>query len=438
MEKKEARVKCSGCGTHYKLKFPVTDKPVRFQCKKCGKVLSIRVKPPGQTPPVQSSQPVPDSQLMPQLETTQLPDWQEPEGASAQGGFEQTKAAQAAPTQSATPEEDRRWLVLSDEEVKGPFNNDEIADMIKTRFISSETSLRMGQRPWIKASQVPDFKDLFPENLANQGESAQDRPESAKSKRGGYPKEATGSFKEQLLQAIPYPIGGGNWQRLAIFAGIAFVLSAVLAFDFLIGLPLSIIGWILLYGYLADVMKTSEQSSENPPPPIDFSKIREMVGPGVKVFSVLAAYSLIPVSISLLFMIAFFLNGMETLGYVFLLLTLVIYSVSLLLVSPGLIILRQSQNLGEALNPSKMIAVALSGESYMRLASISLAVGLICMLAVLAAVFIVDLLPVGFLFAALIMGLVLSYGHLIWFHLLGEYSKENSAVKQLVSAPASG
>jgi hypothetical protein len=147
---------------------------------------------------------------------------------------------------------------------------------------------------------------------------------------------------------------------------------------------------------------------------------------------------LIPVSISLLFMIAFFLNGMETLGYVFLLLTLVIYSVSLLLVSPGLIILRQSQNLGEALNPSKMIAVALSGESYMRLASISLAVGLICMLAVLAAVFIVDLLPVGFLFAALIMGLVLSYGHLIWFHLLGEYSKENSAVKQLVSAPASG
>ena len=439
MEKKEARVKCSGCGTHYKLKFPVTDKPIRFQCKKCGKVLSLRVKPPAQTPPVQPSSPQPPHQVMPELETTQLPDWQEFDEAPAQEGPEQTKAAQAAPTQSqsVTPE-DRRWLVLSDEEVKGPFNNDEIADMIKTRFINSETSLRMGQRPWIKAGQVPDFKDLFPESQANQGESAQDGSASAKSKRGGLPKEATGSLKDQLLQAIPYPLGGGNWQPLAIFAGIAFALSAVLAFDFLIGLPLSIIGWILLYGYLADLMKTSEQSSENPPPPMDFSRVREMIGPGVKVFAVLAVYSLVPVSISLLFMIAFFLNGMEMLGYVFLLFTPVIYGVSLLLVSPGLIILRQSQDLGEALNPSKTITVALSGESYMRLASVSITIGLICMLAVLAAVFVVDLLPLGPMFAALIMGLVLSYGHFIWFHLLGEYSKENSAVKRLVPAPASG
>jgi len=439
MEKKEARVKCSGCGTHYKLKFPVTDRPIRFQCKKCGKVLSLRVRPPAQTAPVQPSDPDPAHQVMPQLESTQLPDWQEFDEAPAQGGLDQTKAADATPTQSqsVTPE-DRRWLALSDEEVKGPFNNDEIADMIKTHFISAETSLRMGQRPWIKAAQVPDFKDLFPENQASPGESIQDRSASAKLKRGAHPKEATGSVKEQLLQAIPYPFGAGNWQPLAIFAGIAFGLSAVLAFDFLIGLPLSIIGWILLYGYLADLMRTSEESSENPPPPIDFSRIREMVGPGVKVFSVLAAYSLIPVSISLVFMIAFFLNGMEMLGYVFLLFTIVIYTVSLLMASAGLIILGQSQHLGEALNPSKIVAVALGGKSYTRLAPVSITIGLICMLAVLAAVFIVDLLPLGFLFAALIMGLVLSYGHFIWFHLLGEYSKENGAVTRQVPAPASG
>lgn len=439
MEKKEARVKCSGCGTHYKLKFPVSDKPVRFQCKKCGKVLSLRVKPPAQTAPVQPSGPEPAPQPMPELETTQLPDWQDFDEAPAKGDLDQTKAAEATPTasQSVTPE-DRRWLVLSDEEVKGPFNNDEIVDMIKTRFISSETSLRMGQRPWIKAAQVPDFRDFFSESQASPGESARDRPASPKSKKGGHPKEATGSVKEQLLHAIPYPFGEGNWQPLAIFAGIAFALSAVLAFDFLIGLPLSIIGWILLYGYLADLMKTSEQSSENPPPAIDFSRIREMIGPGVKVFSVLAVYSLVPVSISLLLMIAFFLNGMEMLGYVFLLFTPVIYGVSLLLVSPGLIILRQSQNVGEALNPSRVIAVALSGDSYMRLASVSIMMGLICMLAVLAAVFIVDLLPLGFLFAALIMGLVLSYVHFIWFHFLGGYSKGNSAVTRQVPAPASG
>ena len=454
MEKKEARVKCSGCGTHYKLKFPATDKPIRFQCKKCGKTLSISIKPPDQTAPEQPTSSQPASHMMPELETSQLPDWQEPDGdqttaardfvvevgrrlkAIAPKNTADPHSQQTGP-QSVTPE-DRRWLVLSDEEVKGPFNNDEIADMIKARFITSETSLRMGQRPWIKASQAPDFKDFFPESQASAAESAQDDSASAKTKRGKRPKDATGSLKEQLLHAIPYPFGGGNWQPLAIFAGIAFALSAVLAFDFLIGLPLSIIGWIMLYGYLADLMTTSEESSENPPPPLDFSRIREMIGPGVRVFSVLAVYSLIPVSIALLFMIAFFLNGMEMLGYVFLLFTPVIYGVSLLLVAPGLIILRQSQKLGEALNPSKIIAVALSGEPYVRLASVSITIGLVCMLAVLAAVFIADLLPLGFLFAALVMGLVLSYGHFIWFHLLGEYSKENSAAKLLAPAPASG
>ncbi len=44
MEKKEARIKCSGCGSSYKVKIPVTDKPVSFKCKKCGKVLKLRIK----------------------------------------------------------------------------------------------------------------------------------------------------------------------------------------------------------------------------------------------------------------------------------------------------------------------------------------------------------------------------------------------------------
>ncbi len=438
MEKTEARVKCSGCGTHYKLKFPITDKPIRFQCKKCGKVLSVRIKPPAQAAPVQPARPEPSPQVMPELETTQLPDWQESDESPAQGGLDQPKSAYTpTPTQSVAPE-DRRWLVLSDEEVKGPFNNDEIADMIKTRFIGAETSLRMGQRPWIKAAQVPDFRDLFPEERKGLGESDQDRSASAKRKRGGHPEDATGNVQGQLLHAIPYPLGGGNWQPLAIFAGIAFALSALLAFDFLIGLPLSIMGWILLYGYLADLMKTSREASENPPPPIDFSGIRDMIAPGVKVFAVLAAYSLVPLSIFLLFMIAFFLNDMEILGYVFLVLTLVMYPVSLFLASAGLIILGQSAQLGDALNPSKIIAMALSGKSYIRLASASIVIGLVCMLAVLAAVFIAGLLPLGFLFAALIIGLVLSYGHFIWFHLLGEYSKENNAGSRQVPAPASG
>src|SRR5271157_2547339 len=107
MEKTEARVKCSGCGTHYKLKFPVTDKPIRFQCKKCGKVLTLRIKPPAQTAPIQPTHPQPAPQVMPQLETTQLQDWEGSDESPAQGGLYQTKAADATPTpsQSVTSED---------------------------------------------------------------------------------------------------------------------------------------------------------------------------------------------------------------------------------------------------------------------------------------------------------------------------------------------
>ena len=151
-------------------------------------------------------------------------------------------------------------MVLADEQVKGPFNNDEITDMIKTRFINSETSLRMGQRPWIKAAQVPDFRFLFPEIDSGLDQSAQIR---SAHENGEHPETLIGSVKAQLIHAIPYPFSGGNWQPLAIFAGIAFVLSIVLVFDFVIGLPVAIIGWILLFGYLADLMKTSSEHRKN-------------------------------------------------------------------------------------------------------------------------------------------------------------------------------
>ncbi len=47
MEKKEVRLKCSGCGTAFKLKVPVTDKPLMFTCKKCGKAMRLRLQAPG-------------------------------------------------------------------------------------------------------------------------------------------------------------------------------------------------------------------------------------------------------------------------------------------------------------------------------------------------------------------------------------------------------
>ena len=71
MEKKEARIKCSGCGASYKLKIPVTDKPVSFKCKKCGKVLKLKVKPSSEGA---RGQTVEESSKQPEFETTQLPD----------------------------------------------------------------------------------------------------------------------------------------------------------------------------------------------------------------------------------------------------------------------------------------------------------------------------------------------------------------------------
>ena len=75
MEKKEARIKCSGCGSSYKVKIPVTDKPVSFKCKKCGKVLKLRIKsvsPEADAPTAPSFQTAMDSE--PEFERTQLPD----------------------------------------------------------------------------------------------------------------------------------------------------------------------------------------------------------------------------------------------------------------------------------------------------------------------------------------------------------------------------
>ena len=52
-------------------------------------------------------------------------------------------------------------------------------------------------------------------------------------------------FYQELGAIAPYPLGRGKWQPIAIFFGAAFVLCVVLSFDFLIGLPVSIAGWIV-------------------------------------------------------------------------------------------------------------------------------------------------------------------------------------------------
>ncbi len=506
MEKKEARIKCHGCGTTFKLKVPVSDKPINFTCKKCGKVLKIKLKAspteaPAPPPKPKASQPVIESNQMgdfadddfgsldsnqmpsgehevaPQFddtpissedrkkfETTQLPEFEDGEDAGVdlsapppsqfetgplddleltqlpdQGPYQNTAGSPPLATQApddsqeavAAGDGNRRWIVLDEDLIKGPFSDEEILEMIQQGEVRADTSLRMGERPWIKASEIANFRKYFhvePRPSADsrlaQFSLLDQEPEDAVHGGSGKP------FYTELGSILPYPVGRGNPVPLAIFAGIVFVLSTILSLEFLIALPINLIGWIILYGYLSQLMNYSKQYPAKAPPAWDFSRVKEMGAGGIMVLLVLLVYSLVPVTVSLLLMIFFFLNSMAELGYAFIGLTVIFYVASLYFVPASLLIVEHSGNLGAALNPMKILAVIRKGgKPYRMLAAVSIAAGLACMAITILAVFLTDIPAAGFVVAGLLMALVLSYAHFIWFHVLGRFSSEN---KQLL------
>jgi len=508
MEKKEARIKCHGCGTTFKLKVPVSDKPINFTCKKCGKVLKIKLKaspteasPPPAPPEPKASEPVIetnqmgdfadddfgslDQHQMPsgehevqapkfddapvteedkrRFESTQLPEFEDGEDIGVdlsappsqfetgplddleltqlpeEGSYQNAAGAPPVVTQSpaddapqlAMADGNRRWIVLDEDLIKGPFSDEEILEMIREGEVKAETSLRMGERPWIKASEIANFRKYFhvePRPSADsrlaQFSLLDQEPEDAAHAGTGKP------FYTELASILPYPVGRGNPVPLAIFAGIVFVLSTILSLEFLIALPINLIGWIILYGYLSQLMNYSKQYPTKAPPAWDFSRVKEMGIGGLMVLLVLLVYSLIPVTVSLLLTIFFFLNSMAELGYAFIGLTVIFYLASLYFVPGSLLILEHSGNLGAALNPMKILAIIRKGgKAYRMLAAVSIAAGLACMAITIVAVFLTDIPAAGFVVAGLLMALVLSYAHFIWFHVLGRFSMEN---KQLL------
>jgi hypothetical protein len=449
MEKKEARIKCSGCNTSYKLKIPVTDKPVSFKCKKCGKVLKIKLKA---ADTAQTAAPKASAQQQAEefdFQMTQMPDVE---------GYQDTPAPQSAAGRQATKQstdletedfefvqkpveaddqgdrsegQTRRWIVLDGDAVKGPFTDDEIITMIKAGSVESETSMRMGERPWIKAAEIATFKKYFASRArpvkAKPGKTIELDEEPAQF-------ETRTPFYSELPKVLSYPIG--NAVSLAIFAGIAFVLLTVLAFDFVIGLPVNIIGWILLYGYLSRVAHASKNEASSPPPAWDFGQIAGMIADGAKIFAGLFVLSLLPVSILLLVMVASFLGNDALIGYIAMGLMILLFAGSMFLVPGSLVILEQTGNIGSALNPANAVALLRkSGRPYLMLSAVSVGIGMLGMLAVLAAVFITDI-DFGFIIAGLLMGLVLTYGHFVWFHVIGRYTGENAGIIQAAPAPA--
>ncbi len=430
MEKKDALIKCSGCGTSYKLKIPVTDKPLRFQCKKCGKNLTIRMKPsPEQTPQPQPGEATPSFGMLPGIETTQLPDApdfsEETVPPATRHQSIEEGVEQALPQVTA----DRRWLVLSHEQVKGPFSDDEISSMIKSGEVAPDTSLRMGQRPWIRASQVPWFRDLFDREQA--------APRAARTKvRDEEAEQPTSSpFYEEWGKVVPYPFRAGNWQPVAIFLAITFAVFTALAFEFTVGLLVSIIGWTVLYGYLAALAGVSVESPDEPPPAWDFSNVKNLLSDGIKVLLVLAICCLIPTVICLLLMITFFLNDMEMVGYIFLVITIAVYAASLFVVPAGLVILEKTRSVGSTLSPSRLLALIKRGDKpYLMLAGLSILIGLVCLLVAFAALFLVEFNEFAFIAVGLLMAAVFTYVHFVWFHILGRYTRENPQITSELTA----
>ncbi len=448
MEKKEARIKCSGCGTSFKLKIPVTEKPVSFKCKKCGKVLKIRIKGPEPEAMAPAPEPPPETPIseMPEFETTQLPEIGDYHDTSAPPGSLKTPSvveshffAQSVPQPPPSDDVRRRWLVLADEMVRGPYTDEEIVTMIHNGEITAETSLRMGERPWVKAVEISNFRELFPPS-----QRALRAPLASITLLDKVPQEEDDQgpvsgrpFYAELPAVIPYPVAQGQWQPLAIFVGITFVLSALLSLEFFVGLFLNLIGWALLYGYLLTVMQQSKQSPQSPPPEWDFPRAKDMLVSGAKVLAVFLVYSLVPVTIFLALMMAFFLNDLAILGYVFMLLTLLVYAASLFILPAALLVMGNTGDIGVALNPGKALSIAKGGgQPYQMLAAVSVAAGFACMLVTLLAVFVVDIPIAGFVIAGLLMAAVFSYGHFIWFHVLGRFSRENPKLMGANAVPA--
>jgi hypothetical protein len=502
MEKQEARIKCTGCGSSYKLKVPVTDKPVNFKCKKCGKILKVRVTsardaqasaPPPPPPPPPAAE---FDGAIPGLETTQLPDTDdffdpdsvgsptpgaqgsgihnEPAGGDfqlddrmplfttdrapdptvriqpsmdetvriqepvfEQGYVDQLQAQPKAVNKAGAPEpekprgSERRWLALDDEQVKGPFTDSEVVSMIHDGEIDAETPLRMGQRPWIKASQVADFKHCFSKEKPIRTDAGRIDVRQGPARRddSAEPQSKEAPFYKDFAAIAPYPLGNGKWQPIVIFSGIAFALCTILSLDFLIGLPLSVAGWILLYGYLTTLMHNTQKAPKAPPPPWDFSHVKDMAQDGLRVFLVLLLFSLIPVTVCLLVMITCFLNDMDLFGYLSLAATVVVFAGSLFVTPAALVIQDTRRSLAASLHPANILKLIREGRTaYKMLAVTSIAAGLLSMVVVLLAVFLVDIPLAGFVVSGLLMALVLSYANFVWFHVLGRFSRENSAL----------
>ncbi len=427
MEKKEARIKCSGCGTSYKLKLPVTEKPVSFKCKKCGKVLKIRLKLDEVDKGHNDVPVIERGEFGGSFETTQLPDTDTYQNTPADNvpdpmieGHSFTRAEPSDYSSISRNSPQRRWLVLAGDIVKGPFSDDEIILMIRRREIQASTSLRMGERPWIKAGEIAGFRELF-------GSSPSDPPPSHSPKTTAPETLGPVTFQSRIWKSLGFPFR--NIKAFASFAAIAFVGFAAISFDFLIGLlPLWVL-WVPLFGYLILLCKESAANTEEVPPDFKFPELGKLFQSGLPVSLFVLLYSVLPVSILLILMIAAFLNDYVLLGWLAVFAVCLIFLVSMSVVPAGIYLLERTNNLLIALDPTKLVHVMKTGgKTYRDLLPVAIAAGVVIIVAVLASVFLVEVPFVGFVLAGLLPAATLTYLDFILFHAVGMFVHQNPSL----------
>ena len=138
MEKKEIRIKCTGCQASYKLRVPATDKPVLFKCPKCGKSLKLMIKAAPKSAAIAPPADFAPIERPPGFETTRLTD--ETDVQDAPGSTPDLKVpsfvdalvgAGTPGQQISAPGRTGMWIFLSADKIRGPFTNEQIRAMIK-------------------------------------------------------------------------------------------------------------------------------------------------------------------------------------------------------------------------------------------------------------------------------------------------------------------
>jgi hypothetical protein len=433
MEKREVKVKCSGCGTPIKLKVPVSDTPVSFKCPKCSKALKVRIAPAPAPPPPQPDPPADSFSFGDEpsfeFEQTQFPDDEQfHDTPPPTPEPEQKWEVERADAGSAEPSEPRQapaeknpaaiWMFMDEDIIRGPYTDAQVVDLIRKDEIGPTTPMRLGERPWVQAVQVAAFKSLF----SSQGLASIKLRSPVEDAAAGAP-AGVESIVAPLLDAAPYPIQHVSGQPLAIFAGIAAVLSIALCFDFLIGLVFNIVGWILLYGYLWGFMRQGATAPDAPPPSWNFGAVKDLFIDGAQVFAVLLVFGLLPTGLAVLAVIIGFLNAMALVGYVAMALMIPIFAGCMFILPAALLNLAAGGGVGTAVHPAKLIgAVKSGGQGYVALGLLSIAAGFVCFVGVIAAVFLTEIPDFGFVIAGLVLGPALTYAHFVWFRGIGRFS----------------